>query len=234
MRLLVYAITDSARIAPVSAAGGVQLTNIRVGRLTALVASRRNSPAVSPRALRRYHQTIAAIADAVPAILPMRFATLVDDEELEFILRTRAASLRAALQRVRGCVQMTVRVVSEGETHAPGAFPIEIRDAGEVVHGVASRRPGVTEGPGRRYLRSRVPPEDRETRRLLAPLRQGVRRWVKDEQVMSLAGVTSVYHLVPRQSATAYARALQTAARIAGLGITVSGPFPPYAFAAAL
>ena len=234
MRLLVYAITDSTRIAPVSVAGGVRLTNIRIGRLTALVASRRSPPAVSPRALRRYHQTIAAIADAVPGILPMRFGTLVDDEELAFILRTRAASLRAVLRRVRGRVQMTVRVVSEGETHAPAAFPVAIRADGEVVRSVASRRRVAMEGPGSRYLRSRVPSEDRETRRLLAPLRQGVRRWVKDEQVMSLAGVTSVYHLVPRRSATAYTRALQTAARAAGLDITVSGPFPPYAFAAAL
>jgi hypothetical protein len=59
-----------------------------------------------------------------------------------------------------------------------------------------------------------------------------VQRWVADEQVMSHPGVTSVYHLVPKRSAGLYARSLQAAARSAGVAITVSGPFPPYAFAA--
>jgi len=44
------------------------------------------------------------------------------------------------------------------------------------------------------------------------------------------SGVGSVYHLVPRASAGVYRRALEAAARDAGLRVVVSGPWPPYAF----
>jgi hypothetical protein len=43
--------------------------------------------------------------------------------------------------------------------------------------------------------------------------------------------VASVYHLIPRASVPAYRRALQSAARDAGVRVIVSGPWPPYAFA---
>jgi hypothetical protein len=55
---------------------------------------------------------------------------------------------------------------------------------------------------------------------------------VRDERVETRAGVTSVYHLVPRAAAEAYRRALDRAAAAQGLRIAVSGPWPPYAFAA--
>jgi len=43
--------------------------------------------------------------------------------------------------------------------------------------------------------------------------------------------LASVYHLVPRESLDAYQAAVTTAARNAGLRVTTSGPWPPYAFA---
>jgi len=42
--------------------------------------------------------------------------------------------------------------------------------------------------------------------------------------------VASVYHLVPRESLDAYGAAVAAAARDAGLSISRSGPWPPYAF----
>jgi hypothetical protein len=232
VRLLVYAITDSTRIAQVTAAGGLRVKSIRIGRLTAIVASRLQPPAPAPRNLRQYHQTLAAMAATVPAILPMRFGTLVDEEELAFILRTRAATLRAALARVRGRVQMTVRIIGAGAADSASAPSEAIGGGPATVRNALPRRRPSKEGPGTRYLRKRMAAEDPGTRRVLAPLRHAVRQWVADEQVMSRSGVTSVYHLVPRRSAAAYARAVQQAAREAGIDISVSGPFPPYAFAA--
>jgi hypothetical protein len=231
--LLVYAITGSAPTGPVTEANR-RVQPIRIGQLTAIVASRRRLPVPSARNLRQYHRTVAAIAAAVPAILPMRFGTLVDEEELASILRSRAASLRAALTRVRGRVQMTIRIAGPGVADSLDAARGETHGGGEAVpHGVAGQRAAM-EGPGTRYLRNRLPVEDPAVGRVLRPLRQAVRRWVADEQVMSRAGVASVYHLVPRRSAAAYVRALEQAARGAGLDVRVSGPFPPYAFAGTL
>lgn len=230
MRLLVYAIVDGAKVPPAVAEPGSRLRAITVGRLAAVVGHRRNAPAPTPRNIRQYHRTMAAIADAVPAILPARFGTLVGEEELSFILRMRAVSLRNALRRVRGRVQMTIRIGNRGGETIPGTGALETSDP-EVVSTGGRKGSG---GPGARYLRSRVAHENRETRRLLAPLRRSVQRWTEEEEVIVRAGVLSVYHLVPRRSAAAYARALHAAANAGGLDVIVSGPFPPYAFAATM
>ena len=230
MRLLVYAIIDGARVPPPVVEPSARLRAINVGRIAAVVGHRRHAPAPTLRNIRQYHRTVSAIAATVPAILPARFGTLVVEEELSFILRTRAASLRTALKHVRGRVQMTARVPNRSGELPPGT---EAHEAPDLEGGSKSGRSG-SDGPGTRYLRNRVSPEDRETRRLLTPLRRSVQGWVHDEQVLDRAGVTSVYHLVSRRSAATYARALRAAAQKAGLDIVVSGPFPPYAFAAAM
>ena len=56
---------------------------------------------------------------------------------------------------------------------------------------------------------------------------RGERR-VRHERPPLLA---SVYHLVPRESLDAYQAAVTAAAREAGLRVSSSGPWPPYAFA---
>ena len=228
MRLLVYALIDGVRVPPLSAGRQARLRVVNVGRIAAVVDRRRHVPAPTPRNIRQFHRTVAAIADAVPAILPVRFGTLVGEDELSFILNTRAISLRAALKRLRGRVQMTIRIANRRAGLPPGTDVETVLDA----DGAAAKGLDKSDGPGARYLRSRIPREDRVTRRLLAPLRWSVHEWVQEEQVTTHSGVTSVYHLVPRRSAAAYARALQAAAHEAGMDIIVSGPFPPYAFAA--
>jgi hypothetical protein len=230
VKLLVYAIVGSAGL-PHADAGASRLRAVTVGRLAAIVDRRRSAPAPTLRNVRQYHRTVAAIADSVPAILPARFGTLVGEEELSFILRTRAVSLRAALQRLGGRVQMTIRIVNRRSETLAAMHVVAPRGRSRAA---ATRRAARTEGPGARYLRSRVAREDPETRRLLAPVRQAVRRWVHQEEVTLRAGVTSVYHLVSRRSSAAYARSLQAAARRAGVDLVLSGPFPPYAFAATM
>ena len=63
------------------------------------------------------------------------------------------------------------------------------------------------------------------------PVKNAVRRWVRDERVEHRAGVSTVYHLVPRSAADAYRRAVQQSSAAAGLPAIVTGPWPPYAFA---
>jgi hypothetical protein len=61
----------------------------------------------------------------------------------------------------------------------------------------------------------------------LAPLVRGERR-ERHERPPLLA---SVYHLVPRDGVDAYRTAVASAAEEAGVRVTISGPWPPYAFA---
>ncbi len=85
---------------------------------------------------------------------------------------------------------------------------------------------------GAAYLRERAAAAAREREvPAFEPIRDAVRRWIRDQRVEKREGVASVYHLVPRASADAYRVAAERAAADNGLRVVVTGPFPPYAFA---
>ena len=203
----VYAITDSRRVPAIRG-----MRAVRVGRLAALITDGRRALAPTPTSLRRYHRTIAAIAAELPAALPVRYGTAMTEAELMMALGLRAASLTETLRRVRGRVQMTVRVLAADPPNRAPALPA---------------RPSET---GRAYLRRRaatvrhIPGFDE--------VRTALRRWIEDERVERHGDVISVYHLVPRRAAVAYVRTAEGALARSTLRGVVSGPFPPYAFSA--
>jgi hypothetical protein len=205
MTVNVYAITNSRTVPEIAG-----LRAVRVGALTALVTDVRRPPAATTANLRKYHRTLAVIADATPATLPVRFGTTMSEPELAIILFSRATSLTATLRRVRGRVQMTLRL--------PGRS------------GAATRPPAKPVKSGREYLRTlaareRDIPGFDVVRKTLSP-------WIKEERIDRRGTIVSVYHLVARRSAAAYARRATAAMADAGLVVVVSGPFPPYAFGA--
>lgn len=149
---------------------------------------------------------------SVTAVLPIRFGEKVqDEEELRKLLKPRGSDLLAALEKVRGCEQMTLRVFGE-----PAPLPEPVEEG----------------GPGTRYLEARR----REIERShslpeIEPLLDRLRPWVKAERIErkeqgKLLG--TVYHLVRREDVPAYKEAMKDHR------VTLSGPFPPYAFAPGL
>ena len=204
----VYAITSSRAVPAIR---GMRV--VRVGTLAALVTDTRRPPAPTPANLRRYHHVLAAIADAMPAALPARFGTTLTEPELALVLHMRSKSLADTLRRVRGRVQMTIRL-----TGAP-------KQTENVVTRRAEKK---TARSGREYLLARA------ARERDLPGFNGIRdvlgRWIEEERIERRGNVVSVYHLVPRRTAAAYARAASEAIAAAGLRGIVSGPFPPYAF----
>jgi hypothetical protein len=180
-----------------------------VGAAWAVVAAREAAPEPSEAALREHDARVRAIEAHVGAILPARFATLAADErDLIERLAPRADALAAALAEVAGRVQMTLRLFASG-----ASAPAAVEDAAR---------------PGTSWLRTRaraaqIPELDR--------IRAVLGRWVKREHVErhdTPPLVASVYHLVAREDAAAYAEAARA---IAEWGVRASGPFPPYAFA---
>ena len=215
MIICVYAIV-SPPPRPLRATGmrGERLDVVATGSLAAVVGRMSRRPAQTRTNLVAYDRSVAALARRVPAILPARFCTCFDEQdEITFILRSRAAALRRALAMVRGRVQMTVRMPDPGVTAVAGS-PLPAADS-----------------LGAAYLRARAADVARE--RDVAgfePVRHAVRRWVRGERVERRAGVVTVYHLVPRGSVDAYVRAMERSADRAGLRVRVTGPFAPYAF----
>jgi hypothetical protein len=188
----------------------------KAGRGTlAAVVSDRSKVSSSPANLRRYDRVMHELAARFPALLPARFGTSVEEDELMFILSSRRASLARALTTVRGRVQMMIRVLPRGQAEDDAIAQAREEHAGAVT--------------GRDYLARKA----RSARAVAGfePVRAALARWVRDERVERRGNVSSVYHLIPRSSIGAYRRAVETAAASTGLRLIVTGPWPPYAFA---
>ena len=212
--VIVYALISGRSPRMFTTSSGERLRVVRRRTLAAVVSDRFGASS-SPANLRRYDRVMRELAARFPAMLPARFGTSVEEDELMFILSSRRASLARALTAVRGRVQMTIRVLSRGEAEDRAIALTREERAGAVT--------------GRDYLAGKA----RAARAVAGfePVRAAVARWVRDERVERRGGVSSVYHLIPRSSTGAYRRAVRAAAAAAGLRLMVSGPWPPYAFA---
>lgn len=214
MSLCVYAIAASnvGRLA-VRGLADERLQAVAVGAIAAVVGEVPRIPRPTEEHLRRYDRVIRTLAARGSALLPARYGTQVEDlDELALVLGSREDSLRRQLKAVRHRVQMTVRMTTSPMT--------------SVGRGVRMKT-------GADYLRLRAQ-QAAQARSVpqFDPLRAAVRRWVRGERVERRGAVATVYHLVPRRAVDAYRRALERAAQEAGIRVMVSGPWPPYAFAA--
>ena len=228
MTICVYALVSPppARLG-LTGMAGEKLRVVSVSRIAAVIGEMRRAPAPTVRNLRRYAAVVEAIAAKVPAILPARFATtVVDRDELTFILTSRSAALRRRLRSVRARCQMTIRLVPESES---GDEPLRTRSR------TASRtrlRVAYGSTQGTQYLRQRMATAERgRAIPAFEPVRAAVGRFVKDERVEKRADVVTVNHLVPRTAVTRYRAAVTRAAGENHLRLMVSGPWAPYAFA---
>jgi Gas vesicle synthesis protein GvpL/GvpF len=190
---------------------------VRVGELLAAVGEMAEPPAVSEATLRAHDAVVRRLAEAVDAILPVRFGSLLAESSLADVLRARARELTEALALVAGREQMTLRVLGD----APASVP------------PATEAPGDA-GPGARYLAARRA-EWRRAREApeLAPLRPALEALVRAERVTrhdTPPLLASVYHLVDRGAAAAYRAALESSTACS-VRVVATGPWPPYAFA---
>jgi hypothetical protein len=217
--LCVYAVAlpPEKRIA-LRGLDGERLRAITVGRVAAIVGELTRPPKPTQGMLRKYSDVVQSLAERLPSILPARFGTCVQDlVELSFILQSRQQTLLRNLRDVRGRVQMTGRILQP-----PGRAGVVSTSSSSAVSGAD-------------YLRGRAAAAASEKEVVgFAPIRAAVRRWIRDERVEKQGTVASVYHLVPRGQAEKYRRALEQAAQQAGVRLTVSGPWPPYAFSTSL
>lgn len=203
--LYLYAVIDEE---PSSLEEPLRL--VRCGEL--LVVAGEETPPLTPESLAAQDAVVRRLS--VPAVLPIRFGeTVRDEEELCKLLKPRTSDLLQALERVRGCEQMTLRVFGEPDPPPP--------------------EPQEDTGPGTRYLEARRREIER-TRSLpeIEPLLDRLRPLVKEERIERKEQGTllgTVYHLVRREDVPAYKETLKEEDRVA-----VSGPWPPYAFAPGL
>ncbi len=172
-------------------------------------ASRRT---VSEAALRIQHEIVLQIAARVDEILPVRFGASVDEQELAQLLTLRQSAIQGALDLVRGRVQMTIRV----------------RDQ-DLVEPVTDGRHPVTAATGTAYLEARRVAAVRPSPADAHAATQAVRHLVVSERHDSTRPPAwSMYHLIERARVRDYLDALS---KVELGSMTVSGPWPPFAFA---
>jgi hypothetical protein len=182
------------------------------------------TPAADAAALRGHDAAVRRIAATVDAILPLRFGSVAPDEETAGrLFGSRAIELAGRLVHVRGHAQMTLRVY--GPRRTARSRPLAPGSA------TTARL-----GPGTRYLAERRRLHGAATAPELDPIRPLLDGLVVDERVQRHVTpplLASVYHLVPRDRGARYrARVARGARQLSPLRVTVSGPWPPYAFGA--
>ncbi len=226
-----------------------------------IVGELRERPTATRESLAAQDAVVRTLAARVEALLPMRFGTTFDDETAlhEALNRLDATRLHAALSRVRGCEQMTLRFfrLSEAPESAirngasdPDAAPLTTAPASPRAAGPAAPRDAAPaaespRGAGTAYLQARAAAIAHATQspRLLSlpipqlqALRERLSDIVRDEIVEAAPAtraplVASLYHLVAHGHDARY-RAIVAAWPAPGdLMTRVSGPAPVYAFA---
>lgn len=172
----------------------------------AIVERRADVPPPEFGTLKTHQAVVTRIAEAVPAILPVRFGTLLEIEEIEEALQEREQEIADAFALVRGRVQFTWR-----------------RPRSNV------RRPKSAPTSGAEFLRRAAgkgkPPAAFKT------IRKTLQLLVSGERYQSATPSIpeSLYHLVNRTDQERYRRAAGKLA-VSSPALRLTGPFPPFAF----
>ena len=140
-------------------------------------------------------------------MLPFPFGTTVPGTESDAWIASHAASLRTALSKVRGCVEMNVKLLRLDLP--PVRRAAEARDP---------RRTAYLEALGERLV-----------------ARAGVEDWRYRVHGNGTNATVSVAFLVPRLEVSDFlTRIAPVASRAAGVAVVPTGPWPAYSFVPAL
>jgi hypothetical protein len=202
------------RAAPFVAAGH-RIEFVKADDVYAAVERVSRPPAVSEETLRKQHEVVAHIAGRVEALLPARFGAFVDARELRALVAARREVILEALALVQGRAQMTARLLGP---ELPVAVPAETRATTGTEY-LANRRAIVASPP--------MPAA-------LCAVSDAVRAIVVTERLEAGRGrvVATLFHLLDRDLVADYKAALAPIPPLTGdLALSVTGPWPPFAFA---
>lgn len=209
MAFYVFALVDAPPLVGATRGFSSAVTFQRVAGCFIAVERRADVPPLEMGALQRHDRIVKALWKKVPAILPVRFGTLLDMQDVLDVLDGRDEELQGALAGVRDAAQYTWRSLPH-------------TDAGRTAAPVAARS-------GTEYLR-RAAAQAATVPSRYAGIRGAVAGLVLRERFQPAVAnrVERLYHLVRREQAQAYELASGDAA--AGASVVLSGPWPPYAF----
>jgi hypothetical protein len=175
----------------------------------AVVERRAEVPTVTDAHLRAQHRAVVHASKQADAILPVRFGTLLQADDLKDIVRHFEEDIHAALTDLHGKVQMTVRVAGGSRGTEP------------------ARKPSSRKATGRDYLESLRAALHVPLPRQARPLLRAVEPYVMRERRERGPALATIYHLVKGEDVRLYRTAFD--ANVVP-GATLTGPWPPFAF----
>jgi hypothetical protein len=215
MSILVYAISRDDARAP---AGDLQ--EICAAGLRALTESVDGPLSAGLDELVHYEETVEAVMQE-HTILPMRFGSIVEDEQhVRDLLTARAHEFGSALTQLDGAVEFGVQasVVSDPQAAVPSDL--------------------AAQGRGGSYMRARL--EEQHAQRGLQAwlehaLAAGVRRAAYRVSPVGGSGSISAAYLVDKSGQEAFVQRIEALAQESDRHtLSWSGPWPPYTFAEGL
>jgi hypothetical protein len=233
MGLYVYCLCEDPGAAAFEWPAGVGGARVRVlsfGGLAAVVSEAGEEATAANEGTLLAHNRVNAAALVAATPLPCRFGTRAAAERLAEYVSANEAALAAALARVRGRVEMSVKLMEKSEVGSQKseveneAGNAELAAAGAGTAFLLKKRRELLgeEGARRRaeeaaaWLASGVGELARETAERLSP----------PEAIFVRAA-----HLVENARVTEYRARLRTlAAERQDLRLLISGPWPPYSF----
>ena len=260
MAIYLYCLTEPGR-APPEELRGISRATVRAvdvaGRLAAWVSDLPEELGAATTEQVQLHDHVVRAALAKETPLPARFGqSFAGDSALRRALEARVDLLVRSLERVRGGVEMTVRILLPKSKAPLGALGVPDAPDGGLVgsEGVADHagRAGVPQGAGaagsgppagagRAYLtrfreRQRASTElQRQAEFLQARVARAVDGIVREEvcsPVMLGSHSFAVSHLLAREAVGEYRLAVDSLINAdPALRLLVSGPWAPYSFA---
>jgi hypothetical protein len=238
--IYLYSITDQPEL-PVPAEPGLEGTSLSSLPYQDIAA------VVSPLPIAKVpptednvwrHEAIVEALMADRAVLPVRFGTVLADEAaVQATLAVHYADFVASLDRVRGRVELSLRVLSSPEVfQVPQSSPkfpsISQRNSGELRE--------ISEDSGRAYLMARLEEERQRqawrqraealAEELHAPLAQLAVESTRQALITPRLLLTAAY-LVERDQVAAFRREVETLnATYPTLRFLCTGPWPAYSF----
>ena len=191
--------------APASGVGGVPVTIRRYGERSLIAGTLNTVPPPNPGALAAHHDVVASTLDA-HAVLPFRYGTVAEGLGAEAWLSSRRDAIEPSLALVRGCVEMTVKLLRLECSVAP--------------HVVARAGGGAS-------------PDERELKALGEHLIAHAELPHARYRPAGTAGnvAASVAFLVPRAELPGFlTRIAPIASRATGVAVVPTGPWPAYSF----
>jgi len=127
---------------PPAVVPGASVDRRRLGPLLLLGSALEAVPPANPKTLALHHDVVASTLDA-HAVLPFRYGTTVAADEADTWLGAQRPALEAALAQVRGCVEMSVKLLRlDGGIDPPrGPGERELRALAEQLVGRAGVEP---------------------------------------------------------------------------------------------